>query len=362
MPSLHRSVTTQGLHYLVRPHTRRPEGPISSPAAWRGDALEREPSRFVHVLSTSERDEIDEAVRIARTTGKPLAGLGRTDFPLPSLARRVASWRDDVAFGLGVRVVRGVPLERWSATDCELFFWCLGLHLGRPGAQNRHGELLGHVRDAGVSYDDPTVRGYATAAHLSFHCDAADAVGLFCRRTAKSGGRSRFASSVTVYNELVRERPDLARRLFEPFALDTRGDGGLDFFLISPCRYAGGVLRTFYHADYFRTAEQQPGAPKLSAAHREVLDAYDAIANRPGVHLDMDFAPGDVQLLSNHTVLHSRSSYVDHDEPDRKRHLLRLWLSFDGGYRPRDVPSRVSEGVRLLGELARGRLRKRLAR
>ena len=356
---LPRTVTEQGLHYFVRPHETIPTGPVRSPAAWRGAELEGDRARWIHVLSAAEIDELDRAV--AQTRGKAVAALSRWDFPLPSLGPRLVKIRDEVARGIGVQVLRGVPVERWSSEDCERFFWAFGLHLGRPGAQNRDGELLGHVRDLGVSYDDPTVRGYKTKAALSYHCDAADAVGLLCLRTAKEGGQSRFVSSVTVWNELVRTQPELAERLFSPFALDTRGDGGLDFFRLPPCRYAGGVLRTFYHADYFRTAEQHPGAPRLNETERALLDAYDAIAGTEGIYLDMEFEPGDVQLLSNHTVLHARTAYVDHEEPERKRHLLRLWLSFEGGYSLADAPSRVVEGARLGAELVRGVVRKRLA-
>jgi hypothetical protein len=361
MRDFHRSVTSQALHYFARPHREIPSGPVVSAAAWRGDELAPAPDRWIHVLTPREREELDRAVAFARMTGKPLADLRADDLPLPSMAPLLAGFRERVARGVGVQVVRGVPVDRWSSEDCERFFWCFGQHLGRPGAQNRDGELLGHVRDQGVSYDDRAVRGYKTAAALSYHADAADAVGLLCRRTAKAGGRSRFVSSVTVWNELARTRPELARRLFQPFQLDTRGDGGLDHFGISPCRYSGTTLRTFYHADYFRTAERHPGAPLLDADDRAVLDAYDEIADTEGVFLEMDFEPGDVQLLSNHTVLHSRSAYVDHDDPAKKRHLLRLWLSFEDGYSVRETASRAKEGARLVGELAKGRARKELA-
>jgi len=35
---------------------------------------------------------------------------------------------------------------------------------------------------------------------------------------------------------------------------------------------------------------------------------------------------GDLQLLNNRLLLHARTAYQDHPEPERKRHLLRLWL------------------------------------
>jgi alpha-ketoglutarate-dependent taurine dioxygenase len=41
----------------------------------------------------------------------------------------------------------------------------------------------------------------------------------------------------------------------------------------------------------------------------------------------MQFEPGDIQLLSNHRVLHARTAYEDAPGETRGRHLLRLWLS-----------------------------------
>jgi alpha-ketoglutarate-dependent taurine dioxygenase len=57
------------------------------------------------------------------------------------------------------------------------------------------------------------------------------------------------------------------------------------------------------------------------------MDAIESIANDPAFHVEMDFQPGDIQWLNNATMLHAREEYVDWEEPERKRHLLRLWLS-----------------------------------
>ena len=225
-----------------------------------------------------------------------------------------------------------MPVGEWSEADASLCFWCLGLHMGRPGAQNPQGDLLGHVRDTGDDARDPFVRLYRTAANIAYHCDAADVVGLLCLSTAKRGGASRIVSSVAVYDELVRRRPDLVARLYEPFLLDIRNEdasGALRYLPIPPCRFAGGRLRTFYHSDYFRSVVRHADVPAFSDDERELLDLYEAIASQPDFYLDMQFAPGDIQWLSNHTILHARTAYEDHPEPERKRHLLRLWLSID---------------------------------
>jgi hypothetical protein len=209
-----------------------------------------------------------------------------------------------------------------------------GLHLGVPGAQNPAGELLGHVTDYGEEAANPNSRRYRTVGDIAFHCDLADAVGLLCLSTARRGGASRIVSSVSVYNELLRRRPDLIDRLYQPFHLDTRdeeGSGRMPYVLVPPCRYAGGVLRTFYHSDYFRSVVRHPDVPRFTDAERELLDLYEAVASSPDLYLDMQFEPGDVQLISNHFILHARTAYEDDPDPARKRHLLRLWLSNDDG-------------------------------
>lgn len=362
MPRSFRSVTEQSLHYFIRPHLGRPAAAIHSPAAWRGEDLRHREEAWIARLTPAQIRELEAALDTARATRKPTIDLQASDFPLPTLAAPLRGWVHNVQHGLGVQVIRGLPVDRWSVDDCERVFFCLGQHMGIPGAQNRFEEILGHVRDEGLSYDDPAVRGYRTTAHLSYHCDAADVVGLLCVRPALSGGRSRFVSSVTVWNQLHATRPDLAQRLFEPLQLDTRGDGGLNYFPIAPCRYSLGTLRTFYHADYFRTFERHPGARPLTRHERELLDRYDEIASRPELYLEMDFEPGDIQLLSNHTLLHSRTAYIDAQQPERKRHLLRLWLSLP--FRPSlvELPSLAAESLRLLRGLAVGRLRDRQRR
>ena len=129
--------------------------------------------------------------------------------------------------------------------------------------------------------------------------------------------------------------------------MDTKGEGGVRYLPVRPCSFDSGRLRTFYHTDYFRSATDAQGRLVLSADDRALLDLYNAIAESPGTYLDMDLEPGDVQLLSNHTVMHARTDYEDHPEPDRKRHLLRLWIS---------LPSSRSLATRLRKERSRAQM------
>ncbi len=325
----HLSFSTQALRYFQRDHDTILRQPLAVAAAWRGPEVARQ-TDWIARLSTDQIAELERAADAVQARGLSLGDVRREDFPLPTLAPLIAVWARELADGRGFLLVRGLPVARWGDERAALVYWALGQHLGEPGAQNPDGELLGHVVDTGEDAANPYVRRYRTAGDIAYHCDLADVVGLLCLRTARRGGASRIASSVTVYNELLRRRPDLVERLYEPFCLDTRdeqGDGRLPYVPVVPCRFAAGTLRTFYHSDYFRSAVRHAEVPAFTDDERTLLDLYEEIAASPDVYLDMHFEPGDIQLISNHVVLHARTAYEDHDDPARRRHLLRLWLS-----------------------------------
>ena len=167
-----------------------------------------------------------------------MAELARADFPLPKLAAAIAGWMEQLDHGRGFLLVRSLPVQRYSEADAALAYWGLGLQMGSPVSQNAAGDLLGHVRDTGADPKNPAVRLYKTRVDLGFHCDGSDVVGLLCLKPAKSGGVSRIVSSIAVYNEILRRRPELAPLLFEPFHWDRneeqRPRGGALFRSRSP--------------------------------------------------------------------------------------------------------------------------------
>jgi hypothetical protein len=324
------SFAAQALHYFRRDHEGARLEPITGPAAWLGAELARRPESWTRRLAPAEIAELEAALRAVRARGLALGETRREDFPLPTLAPVVAGWAREILGGRGFLLLRGLPVARWGDEDSALVFWGLGQHLGRPGAQNPEGELLGHVVDMHEEAANPNVRRYRTRGDIRFHCDLADAVGLLCLRTAQRGGASRIASSVSVYNAILARRPDLSSRLFEPFLLDSRDEqrqGARPWFPVPPCRFAGGRLSTFWHSDYFRSVVRHPGAPPFTKSEQELLDLYEELAGSPELRLDMQFEPGDVQLISNHSVVHARTAYED--APGHERHLLRLWLSLE---------------------------------
>jgi hypothetical protein len=239
------------------------------------------------------------------------------DFPLPRLAPRLREVRRAVLHGRGFALIRGWPSTERSLQQCAFAFRGVGAHLGEAISQNGKGHVLGHVANLGLDYADPTTRGYQTRAELAYHVDAGDIVGLLCIRPSRSGGQSKVASSTTVWNEVVRRRPDLARALTQPTPFSRWGEGG---------RMVAAIIQSS-----IEKAQAFDDAPRLTAAQVEAMDVVQAIADEDGVRLDMDFRPGDMQFLCNHSTLHSRTAYEDWPEQDRRRHLLRLWLACDDG-------------------------------
>lgn len=323
----HASFAEQALRYFDRPHDGLPTGAVGGPAAWRGcDLADRDD--WIVRLDSGDVAELDAAVRA--TADRALPTIDRTAFPLPTLAPKIAAWAGELASGRGFVLVRGLPVTAWTESDAARAFWGIGRHLGTPGGQNRDEDLLGHVVDTGEEESNPFVRRYRTRGDIAFHCDLADVVGLLCLGAARRGGASRIASSVTIHDEISRRRPDLLPRLYEPFALDTRDESGVSgrsHVLVPPCRFAGGRLRTFYHSDYFRSAPRHADVPDFTENERALLDLYETIGHEPDVRLDMQLEVGDMQLVSNHTIVHARTAYDDGVADGERRHLLRLWLT-----------------------------------
>ena len=322
------SFAEQALKYFVREHVAVPDGPVGNEAAWLGRDLTANPDRWRFALSQGRIDELEALCEKVEADGLTIETITADQAKLSGWERDFDQWRTQLKDGLGVVVLAGLPVQAWGRERAELAYWIIGLNLGTPGAQNPRGDQLGHVTDTGAKEDDEFIRLYETASNIGFHCDAADVVGLMCLSKPVEGGLSRIASSVTIYNQLRMRRPDIADRLFEPFKHDLRGEHPKDadpYTMLQAGAFDGEALRTFWHGEYFRSVERHPEAGGLSDADKVFLDLYDGIGAEPDVRLDMELSPGDIQFISNHTIVHSRTAY--RDGSGQKRELLRLWLS-----------------------------------
>jgi hypothetical protein len=302
----------------------------TGPAAWYGPDMARRDD-WLMPLADGEIAEIETATKKLAARDADIAAITARDFPFPTLEVKLRTRvRDEVLNGRGFLLLRGLPVDRWSLREAATAFFGLGAHLGSARSQNSKGHVLGHVRDLGLDANDPNVRIYQTNARQTFHTDSCDVVGLVCLKTAQSGGLSALVSSTTIFNEMRRHRPDLLKLLLEPIATDRRGEvpeGGKPYFDIPVFNWHKGFLSAIYQRQYIDSAQRFPDAPRLTPAHVEALDLFDSLADDPKLHMLMEFKPGDVQLVHNHTLLHDRTGFVDWPERERRRHLLRLWLA-----------------------------------
>ena len=239
---------------------------IDGPSAWYGPDLAAG-ADWIETLSPAELSEIEFAGRRLAELEVDWQSLRCDDFPLPNLRERLARILEQVLEERGFALLRGLPVERFGHRLSAISFLGLGLHWGNLRSQNRHGHLLGHVKDAGLSSQDPNVRVYQTRERQNFHTDSCDVVGLLCLHPARSGGLSSLVSSVTIFNEMRERRPDLARVLFEPIETDRRGEipaGQKPFFCIPVFNCYGGLLSTIYNRTYIASARRLPEVPPLA--------------------------------------------------------------------------------------------------
>ena len=302
----------------------------TGPANWRAKDLQDEREWIIH-LAPQQIAAIADALRAAKAAGATLPTLTRENFPLKGFDPLIDDVRNRLENGRGIVVLRGLPALEYGKDDLRMIYWGLGLYLGTAVSQSSKGDLLGDVRDFGADTFSSTGRGYMSKQHLGFHTDTADVVALMVLRTAKSGGLSMIASSVAVRNEIARTRPDLLDILYQPLYWSWKGQQapGESGYYQQPVysewkgKFSSRDIRTHVWAAYQDFPELGP----LPEKAREAMDLVGEIAERPEFHLSMMFEPGDIQLLNNHVTLHSRTAFEDWPEEDRKRHLLRMWLS-----------------------------------
>jgi hypothetical protein len=314
---------------MTAPSAPRPL--IDGPSAWIGAELAKRPAEWTYDLTPAEIAEIEHAAAGVRAAGLDLGTITRANFPLPTLGPTLDRLRGDIINGRGFVLIRGLPVAGKKLVDNAAAYLGIGSHLGHARSQNAMGHILGHVRDMGLSAEkDPNVRIYQTTERQTFHTDSCDIVGLLCLKTAQSGGLSSITSSMTIYNEMATQRPDLVRLLFQPFATDRRGEvpeGKKPYFEIPVFNDHAGFLSVIYARRYITSARRFPDVPPFTPEQTAALDMFDDLANDQRLRLDMEFKPGDMQFLHNHTILHDRTAYVDWPEAADKRHLLRLWLA-----------------------------------
>ncbi len=311
--------------------------PVSGPGVWRGDELDDASRWTAHFVEEDFADFEQALARVAARGLGDITEIRAEDFPLPRFQERIQDIVDRLERGLGFVLLRGLPVyDRFSADEAAIIYWAIGRHLGNLVPQNRKGELIGQIKDLGRR--GPHDRAYATNEDLGFHTDSTDFVGLMCLRPSLRGGESFVASSGLLYNFVVAEHPEYLPILAKNFPTDWRNEeppGAPGWYLEPLYSYFGGVLSATVRTGRARSALRFAEVPRLTADEDACFTYFDSLAQRPGVAVGMRLQTGDLQFVSNFATVHNRSAFVDDPEnPERQRHLLRLWISRPGTGRP----------------------------
>jgi hypothetical protein len=299
--------------------------PIDHPSAWRAADMAR-PENWQATLPGPVLDELlAEAAHIDTTDNASIARHVVDSARVPKSARYLAGIEREIMAGRGFVLLRGLDPALPDMT-MKAAYWVMGGLMGQAVSQNVHGETLTDVRDYGKQMHAKQVRSYETNANLKLHTDRAEMVGLLCLRRARSGGLSSIASSIAVYNAMLAEHPDLLDPLFTgPHCVRNEAAGKRFFYRMPVLSITEGALSCRYSRNNLDTAMRY-GAP-YTQQEKDAIDIFDSYASDPRFRLDMMLERGEIQLINSFTTLHARTEFEDFPEPERRRCMVRFWLT-----------------------------------
>jgi len=307
-------------------------GPVTDRSAWKGADMTKDDS-WIYRLNAREAAEIESAFARASSSGKRHDDITPRDFPLEAFGRLVKAMRDQIEDGRGVTLLKGLPIGGKTVEQVELLYAGISSHIGTSVAQDTEGTLIGRVEDRGNNYQDIKVRGTNTNAQLTPHCDSADILSLLCVRQAKTGGKNTLASSMAIYNEILRQHEEFLGPLYNGFQYNIRGNGPPERYRditahrVPVYSYYRGKLSCRFNQKAILTSEQLPGVEPLTQVEKDAVNEMARLSMLPELSFEVLLEPGDMLLMSNYSVFHNRDAFEDWAEPERKRLLLRKWIN-----------------------------------
>lgn len=322
--------------------------PITDASAWHGRDLAEDRS-WEHTLTEQHLEELDQALR--QVAGLAVAELDVQAFHRPALTRLMATVLQELQHGRGLALLHGFPVESYGAEDIERLYWGLSSLVGTGVTQNSAGGLIHYVTD-GKQRPKQGSRGVGRPGPVGLHIDLTDCVSLLCVRQAPDDPPSRLASSMHVYNEILRQRPEALPMLYEGFQWDRQDEqaeheSSTSGYRVPVYSQQDGVVSCRYNRGWIGKAYDRLETP-LAEDVMEIFDFMGAVSNEACI--EFPFHAGDIQFASNFTVLHGRAGHEEVPDEDRKRVLLRLWLDFA------EARPVIDEGVIRYGLIRHGML------
>lgn len=310
---------------------------IEGPTAWRG--AEVDAAAVTVTLDAAERDAVLRFADEYHAHPLPAVLVTETAYESKRFQQVAHRVRKCLQQGPGFCLVDRLPVDEMPEEAARAAYWLLSSLVSRPVAQKLDGTMIYDVHDTGKKADPGSgVRPDKTNIDLTFHNDNSynalmpEVVALLCLRPAKSGGRSRVISFDTVFNTLCERAPDALPRLFQPFWFDRQREHFPDeepTFAAPIFSEVDGKIQGRLGLHQVRNAYAMRGE-ELDPAGREAVSALEAVFADPELCFEFDMQAGQIQYVQNRAIGHSRTRFEDFEAPDRRRHLVRLWMRDEG--------------------------------
>ena len=310
------------------------DGRIEPPRAWTNREVTEQ--RWRLTIPAAALAEIDTALATLRANPLDTRLLSPDDYRLDACRAFMLQVQAVLDEDLGVAVLDRLPVDRYSKDELTAVYWLLSSLIARPVAQAFDGRMLYDVYDSGKQIDT-RVRGDLTGAELIWHSDYGfnhppPYIGLLVLRTAREGGISSAASMLTAHNVMQQRAPELLRRLYQPFYWNRQGehrDGESLTHFYPVFEYDGSALRSRFNRRLIYKGYELAGVP-LDELGQAAVETMFEVMSEPEHHFTFELAPGQIQYMNNFRIAHRRTHYVDYDEPDARRHLVRIFLRNEG--------------------------------
>ena len=302
---------------------------FEAPSAWEIEDL-RSTNDWCFEIDQADRKQITTSIKSVFDKDRDLFDYSPDEFDLGSSWEIIERALLEAHHQKGLSIVRGLPREDLNHEEFRLLSWAIGLKAGVARPQGLASQYISAVQDAGMDYRAANGRGYSSNAELDFHVDVADLTILTCYNKAKLGGQSMISSGVTAHNYLIKERPDLAEIAYQHFYFSRQEEQAPDekpFYSLPLFEEEKGNLFCNWNRNRVQSAQNIEGIPELSKLQKETMDFLDEILTRPELMYTMYLEPGDMQIINNYRMFHSRTGYLDYENDLKKRCLYRLWLS-----------------------------------
>jgi hypothetical protein len=310
------------------------KNPILEPCVWKVSDFKSE-NEWTYTFSENQIFELEEAAK--KVINKKLAPtfFSKCDFILDSLTKVLNEQLDILQKGRGFIRLRGLDVKKYDSLTIQTIYWGICSYLGVGIPQNSKGELMSGVKDYGdkIISDNPYrdgIRLHRTTAKIDAHTDSCDHVALLCLQRAKQGGESGVISALSIYNEILKNKPEYLDTLCKGFYIDLIGKGKSEKELSSHpipvfSYYGGKMCSRFNKSQIELGAEKKSGG--LDSLSKEAVEYVQFLTVQEDFHLKMMLEEGDIQVLNNRVIYHTRTKVLDHEDPSKKRLLYRVWLN-----------------------------------